>query len=133
MEHSTQEHTSSGDAAVVHDADSPGQLVAGMASDAKHLAEQYVSLARIELAQATSSLTRLMTRVLIGSGLLVVGVLFLGIAIGYAAADFGEVPPWLTYGVLALAVLAAGALVIAARSLSRSAHDARAHALGAKP
>ena len=131
MDHSSQERAAV-DAQVTRDPESPGQLVAGMASDAKHLAEQYVSLARIELTQATSSFTRLMTRVLIGSGLLVVGVLFLGIAIGYAAATFSEVPPWLTYGVLALAVLAAGALVIAAKSLARTTHDARTHALGAK-
>jgi VIT1/CCC1 family predicted Fe2+/Mn2+ transporter len=89
--------------------DSAGELVAGMAKDAKHLGEQYLALARIEIAETIRTLTSVLTKVLIGSGLLVVGVLFLGVAIGFAAADWEAIPSWLGFALLALAVLGAGA------------------------
>jgi len=96
-----------------HEQESAGELVAGMAKDAKHLGEQYIALARIEIAQTMRTLTSVMTKVLIGSGLLVVGVLFLGVAIGLAAADWDAIPSWLGFGLLALAVLGAGAASLA--------------------
>jgi len=93
--------------------ESAGELVAGMAKDAKHLGEQYIALARIEIAQTMRTLTSVMTKVLIGSGLLVVGVLFLGVAIGLAAAEWDAIPSWLGFGLLALAVLGAAAASLA--------------------
>lgn len=105
--------------------ESAGELVAGMAKDAKHLGEQYLALARIEIAQTLRSLTRIVTRALIGSGLIVVGVLFLGVAIGFAAAEWDELPTWLGFALLALAVLGAGAASIASIWLKpRSERDA---------
>jgi hypothetical protein len=96
-----------------HEQESAGELVAGMAKDAKHLGEQYIALARIEIAQAIRTLTSVMTKVLIGSGLLVVGVLFLGIAIGLAAAEWDAIPSWLGFALLALGVLGAAAASLA--------------------
>jgi hypothetical protein len=84
-----------------------------MAKDAKHLGEQYIALAKIEIAETIRTLTSVLTKVLIGSGLLVVGVLFLGVAIGFAAADWEELPSWLGFTLLALAVLGAGAASLA--------------------
>jgi hypothetical protein len=109
--------------------ESAGELVAGMAKDAKHLGEQYIALARIEIAQTMRTLTSVLTKVLIGSGLLVVGVLFLGIAIGFAAAEWEELPSWLGFGLLALAVLGAGAASLATVWLKPRAKT-DAHELG---
>ena len=109
--------------------ESAGELVAGMAKDAKHLGEQYLALARIEIAQALHKLTGILTRALIGSGLIVVGVLFLGVAIGFAAADWDALPSWLGFALLALAVLGAGAASIASIWMrprgDRSTNEAR--------
>jgi hypothetical protein len=105
--------------------DSAGDLVAGMAKDAKHLGEQYLNLARIEVAQTVRTSTQALVKVLVGSGLLVVGVLFLGVAIGLAVAEWTELPDWASFGLLALAVLGAAAASLATIRLKPKDDDAR--------
>ena len=106
--------------------ESAGDLVAGMAKDAKHLGEQYLNLAKIEVAQTVRTSTQALVKVLVGSGLLVVGVLFLGVAIGLAAAEWTELPDWAGFGLLAIAVLGAGAASLATIRLKSRDADAPA-------
>ena len=106
--------------------ESAGDLVAGMAKDAKHLGEQYLNLAKIEVAQTVRTSTQALVKVLVGSGLLVVGVLFLGVAIGLAAAEWTELPDWAGFGLLAIAVLGAGAASLATVRLKSRDQDTRA-------
>jgi hypothetical protein len=97
----------------MHEQESAGELVTGMAKDAKHLGDQYLALARIEIASTLNALTRILTKVLIGSGLVVVGVLFFGIAVGFAASEWTELPNWLGFVLIALVVLGIGSASIA--------------------
>lgn len=94
-------------------AESTSDLVAAIAHDAKHLAEQYAALAKIEVNQLTTGVLRRFAKVLVGGGLLVVGVLFLGIAIGCALSTWTEIPEWAGYGLLAVGALGAGVATLA--------------------
>jgi hypothetical protein len=93
--------------------ESTSELVAAIAHDAKHLAEQYAALAKIEVGQVTTEVLRRFAKVVVGGGVLVVGVLFLGIAIGCALSTWTEVPEWAGYGLLAIGALGAGVATLA--------------------
>ena len=116
----------------MHEQESTGELVSGMAKDAKHLGDQYLALARIEIASTLRALTGILTKVLIGSGLLVVGVLFFGIAVGFAASEWTELPSWLGFALIALVVLGIGSASLASIWL-RPRLDAEREETGARP
>lgn len=91
---------------------STANIVAGMANDAKHIGEQYLQLAKLELSSELSKINGIIIRSLIASGLIVAGALILCLGAGFALDELTGLSRGAAFLIVGLASAAAGGFLL---------------------
>ena len=98
-------------------------LIAGIVTDATHLFHKEVELARIEIGNDIRNIKSLLTGIVIGGILAILGLGLLCIGLALALFTYTTLPQWACFGVVGGAMLLAGVCYIAAVSRSKKKVD----------
>jgi cobalamin biosynthesis protein CobD/CbiB len=89
-------------------------LISGIVGDAQELVRKEIALARQEIREEISSAKDASIKLAIAGAVLAIGALLLVLTLAQALAALLNVPNWVGYGIVGLALAAAGYLMLSA-------------------
>lgn len=98
-------------------------LIAGIVTDATHLFHKEVELARLEIGNDLRNVKALLTGIVIGGMLAVLGLGLLCVGLALALFTYTTLPQWACFAVVGGAMLVASVCFIAAANRSKNKVD----------